>query len=113
MEQFVMDLGTMMDDDLVMNVHLLLQNNMSIISLVKMNGGKSRMKYMKVRKEYISERLGTSELEIEYISTSKMLADVLTKPLGGSAYHNLVETLLGGHKFRDLSNKGAMNESAT
>jgi hypothetical protein len=36
-----------------------------------------------------------------------MLADLLTKPLGGELYHNLTQKLLGGHRYECLNNRGA------
>jgi hypothetical protein len=74
----------MMDDDFVTNINLVYQENQSTISLVKAlsNTHKPRSKYFKVRQEYVRECLGTGELEIEYMKTRKMLADILTKPIG-------------------------------
>jgi hypothetical protein len=69
-EHFVMDLGHVLNDDIITNVHLVYQDNQSTIALVKNAGGKSRSKYMKVRQEYVKERLGTLELEIVYICTA-------------------------------------------
>jgi hypothetical protein len=73
-----MDIGVLMDDNFVTNVHLVYQDNQSTIALVKTSSkANSRSKYMKVRQEYVRERLGTSELEIEFLRTSEMLADIL------------------------------------
>ncbi len=64
-----MDIGVLMDDNFVTNVHLVYQDNQSTIALVKTSSkANSRSKYMKVRQEYVRERLGTSELEIEFLS---------------------------------------------
>jgi hypothetical protein len=69
---------------------------------------------MKVREEYVRERLETKELEIEYVRTDKMIADVLTKPLSGEGFHSLVRLLLGRTKFQTsyASNRGAKNKVA-
>jgi hypothetical protein len=50
-EHFIMDIGRLLDDDIVTNVHLVYQDNQSTIALVKNGAGKSRSKYMKVRQE--------------------------------------------------------------
>jgi len=99
-EDFLMDMGTMMNEDLVMNVHLVFQDNQHAIALVKGDGGNMRSKYLKVRREYVKERLGTGEVEIEVKPTGQMIADVLTKPLGGVQYHILVENPIGKTPLR-------------
>ena len=109
-EDFLMDLGHLMDDDLVTNVHHVYQDNTSTIVIVTTGGSKPRSKYMKVREEYIKERVRTGELDISHVKTKDMLADVLTKPLGGELFHNIVKRILGMH----LNNRGAKeNASAT
>jgi hypothetical protein len=59
-----------------------------------------------VHHEYVKERLGTGELEINYMKTTEMLADILTKPLGGQIFHYLAEMLLGKHRYTHSSNRG-------
>jgi hypothetical protein len=88
-EDFVMEIGYMMNEDLITNVHLIYQDNQSTIMLVKNGGGKQRTKYIKVRQEYIHERLGTSEVEIEYVKTHEMLADIPLRHLAGSNFTSL------------------------
>jgi hypothetical protein len=39
-EEFLMDIGKLIDEDLVMDVHKVFQDNMSTIALVKNGGGK-------------------------------------------------------------------------
>jgi hypothetical protein len=104
-EEFLLELSNMMDQELITNVHLVYQDNTSTITLVKSGGGKPRSKYMKVRQEYMKERVSTGELEIKYIKTCRMLADILTKPLGGEHFHTLVNHILG--YFPYLNNRGA------
>jgi hypothetical protein len=55
-EDFLMDLGHLMDDDLITNVHHVYQDNTSTITIVRTGGRKARFKYMKVREEYIRTR---------------------------------------------------------
>jgi hypothetical protein len=69
-EDFLMDLGQLMDDDLVTNVHHVHQDNTSTITTVKTGGGKAS-KYMKVRQEYVKENIETGELEIKYIKNDQ------------------------------------------
>jgi hypothetical protein len=101
-----------MDDDFVTNVHLVYQDNQSVIALVKTRtAGKPRSKYFKVRQEYVKEGLATSELEIKYMKTlSKMLADLLTKPVSGEHFHTIAHTVLGNHRYACSSNRGTKNK---
>jgi hypothetical protein len=101
-EDFLMDLGHLMSNDLVTHVHHVYQDNTSTITIVKTGGGKAS-KYMRVRQEYIKEHLDTGELEISYVKTADMLANILTKPLGGELFHNIVKKVLG----TCLNNRGA------
>jgi hypothetical protein len=107
-EDFLMDLGHLMDNDLVTYVHHVYQDNTSTITIVRTRGGKARSKYMKVRQEYIKEHLDTGELEICYVKTTDMLADILTKPLGGELFHNIVKKVLG----MCLNNRGAKKNTS-
>jgi len=96
----------LMDDDFVMNVHLVYQDNQSMIALVKRStSSKPRSKYLKVRQEYVKEHL-----EIEYMKTGKMLADLLTKPISREHFHTIAHAVSGNHRYACSSNRGAKNE---
>ena len=83
-EDFILELGHMMGKDFVTDVHLIYQDNKSTLAMVTTCGGKPRTKYMKVREEFVKECLKTWEVGLEYISTKQMMADLMTKPLGGA-----------------------------
>jgi hypothetical protein len=104
-EELVMNLGALMKEDLVTNVHLVHQDNMSTITLSTKGGGKPRTKYMRVHQEYIKEHTGTGELQIKYCKTKFMLAIILTKALGGEHFHNIADKILG--YLPHPSNRGA------
>jgi hypothetical protein len=106
-EHFIMELGYLIEEDLVTDVHLIHQDNKSTITVVTTGVGKPRTKYMQVREEYVKERLKTGEVVIKHVNTKGMLADLLTKPLGGELYHTLTQRILGGHHYKCLSNRGA------
>jgi hypothetical protein len=113
-EEFLFDMGALCDIPVMDNVHLVYQDNKPAITIVTTGSGKARTKYMRVRAEYVKERLKSKELEVEYVSTSNMLADVLTKPLSGEGYHDLVRLLLGRNKFQSsyAGNRGAKSNVA-
>jgi hypothetical protein len=77
LEDFIMELGTLFDEDIVDTPQVVFQDNKSTIELVEKGGGKPRTKYMKVRRAYVTERLSTGEVSIRYTHTSRMVADVL------------------------------------
>jgi len=76
-EEFLMDVGHLLDEDLVDTPFVLYQDNKSTITLVETGGGKHRTKYMKVHQAYVTEPLGTHELTIAYVQTAKMIASSL------------------------------------
>jgi len=107
-EDFIMELGHLMGNtDFVTDVHLVYQDNKSTFVMVTTSGGMPRTKYMKVREEFVKERLKTWEVVLQYVSTKQMLADLMMKPLDGELYHSLTQRLLGGHQYECLNNRGA------
>ena len=58
------------------------QDNMSTIAMIK--NGKStsnRTRHIAIRFFFVADRVNSKEIEIEYMQTGEMLADILTKPL--------------------------------
>jgi hypothetical protein len=108
-QELLLDLGALCDVEMIERVPLLYQDNQSTISIVTTGGGQARTKYMRVRGEYVKERLDAKECEIKYIKTEEMVADVLTKPLVGEGFHKLARQLLGRTRFQTsyASNRGA------
>jgi hypothetical protein len=82
-ERFIIELGRLMEEDFVKDIHLIHQDNKSTMTMVISGGGKPRTKYMQVHEEYVTERLQSGEVVLKYVNTKNMLADLLTKPLGG------------------------------
>ena len=89
---------------------LLLQDNTAVIHLFEHGGGKPRTKHMRARLEMMKEKLTKKEYELRYCRTTEMLADVLTKPLGGVAFHKLVNRLLGSAS-EPFHNRGALRDA--
>jgi len=108
-QELLLDLGALCDVEMIERVPLLYQDNQSTISIVTTGGRQARTKYMRVRGEYVKERLDAKECEIKYIKTEEMVADVLTKPLVGEGFHKLARQLLGRTRFQTsyASNRGA------
>jgi hypothetical protein len=73
----------------------LLEDNMSTIALVK-NGksNSSRTRHIAIRYFFVSDKVEGKEIDIEYMPTESMLADILTKPLQGDHFRRLRDELL-------------------
>jgi len=71
------------------------EDNQSAIQLV--NNGKSnssRTRHIAVRYYFISDRIKSGEIVVEYLETSEMIADILTKPMVGAQFIRLRTLLL-------------------
>jgi hypothetical protein len=74
---------------------IIYQDNKSTIQLI--NNGRSnseKTRHVNIRYFFLTDRIKTKEIEIEYKSTKEMLADVLTKPLQGEQFRTLRNLLL-------------------
>ena len=74
---------------------LIYQDNTSTMSLVK--NGKSnseRTKHISTRFYFIKDRVDNHEIKIEHLSTSEMIADILTKPITGALFIKLRALLM-------------------
>ncbi len=71
------------------------QDSTSVISLVTKGGGVVRTKHLRVRMNLCQEVVQEGRIIVEYIHTSKMLADGLTKALEGKEFTSFRNNLLG------------------
>jgi hypothetical protein len=74
------------------------EDNLSTISLLKKDAaastGASRTKHISVKYFYIRERMQDGDIDMKYLNTHDMIADILTKPLQGEAFRRLRSSLL-------------------
>jgi hypothetical protein len=71
------------------------QDNESTMALIK--NGKSnsqRTRHIAIRYFWVSDRVASGEIKVEYLCTDDMLADVLTKPLTGDKFRKMRDLLL-------------------
>ena len=54
-----------------------------------------RTRHMRAKQAVVKERLELSYFSIDYINTKEMIADILTKPLGGADFHKFATIMLG------------------
>jgi hypothetical protein len=74
----------------------LLQDNLSTQSVIK-NGLRSakRMRHLNIRYFFIKQYTEEHGIKVEYVKTSDMVADLLTKPLQGEQFIRLRNKILG------------------
>lgn len=66
---------------------IIYQDNLSAMALMKRGGpGSERSRHISIRHFWIAERVADGEVVIEHLSTEKMHANVLTKPVQGSQF---------------------------
>ena len=72
------------------------QDNSSTILLAEKGRSLSaRTRHVKIRYFFVKEHVDNGELQINYLPTSVMVADVLTKPLQGEHFRRLRNKLMG------------------
>jgi hypothetical protein len=70
------------------------QDNKSTISLIKKGHSTSqRTRHINIRYFYLKDRIENEEIEVKYIESENMLADILTKPLQGKLFYKLRKLL--------------------
>jgi hypothetical protein len=68
---------------------IVFQDNQQTIRLANNPEDHSRSKHIDVRHHHIREKVESKEIELHYIPTSEMVADLFTKPLGPIAFLRL------------------------
>jgi hypothetical protein len=75
---------------------ILRQDNQSTITIIKNGEGyKGKSRHMRVRYGYLNDLFRTEDLLLEYEPTNLMVADLLTKPMGGKVFRFLRYLLMG------------------
>jgi hypothetical protein len=75
---------------------LIQSDNMGTITIIKDPSFHAHSKHIDIQHHYVRERVENQEPEFKYVHTSKMIADILTKPLLRPA-HEKFRNLLGIH----------------
>jgi hypothetical protein len=71
------------------------QDNKSAIWLTTEPTRYRRSKHILTKISYIRENNSLNTIQMEYLLTAEMTADVLTKPLQGSTFHKHVSKIFG------------------
>ena len=70
-------------------------NKSTIILSNKGSGFSGGTRHMKNRYYFIKQSIDDGDIELEYLPTNEMIADYLTKPLGGTRFKNLRSIIMG------------------
>ena len=57
---------------------------------------RQRTRHLNVRYFFARDKIKSKEIIIEHKPTNDMIADLMTKPVGGATFHNLRFKMLGG-----------------
>jgi hypothetical protein len=81
----------------VSDVPLILQDNKSTITLVTQEeSGRARTRHLEARRAVAYENVQVRKMsEVQHVGTKYMVADVLTKPLGGESFYGFANILMG------------------
>ena len=71
------------------------QDNMSVILLVTIGGGRVRTKHLRTRMYLTMEAIKEKNLMVKYVHILGMTADGFTKVLGGSDFDFFIDQVLG------------------
>ena len=74
-----------MESDEVVRIY---EDNQGYIALVKNLEFHKRTKHIDIRYHFIREYVESKQVNIVYISTNDMIADILTKPLGSTKFEH-------------------------
>ena len=70
------------------------EDNQSTIKLISKPGNGNKTKHIDLRFNFIRDQVAQNTIQIEYLPTTEMISDILTKPLGTSFIY-LRSLLLG------------------
>ena len=74
---------------------ILFEDNLSTISLIVNKGNSQRTKHIELRYNFVREQVVADIIKMTHLSGVDMTSDILTKPLGPTAFLHLRPKLLG------------------
>ena len=69
------------------------EDNSGCVKLSKEQKKDSRTKYIDIRHNFIQENVKNGQIQVEYLPTESMIADIFTKPLGRIKFEKFREAL--------------------
>ena len=87
----------------------LFEDNQSTIKLISKPGNGNKTKHIDLRFNFIRDQVSQNSIQIEYLPTTEMISDILTKPLGTSSFVYLRSLLLGTSKTEFIPEKDSFS----
>jgi hypothetical protein len=73
---------------------LIYQDNLSTMTMAKSGKGQfKRTKHIANRYFWVKQFIDSDEIQLKYVPTNSMIADILTKPLFGEKYYDMVRSI--------------------
>ena len=72
----------------------LLVDNMAAIDHSKNGGNQTRTRHVNVKYHFVREKIDAGFIQLQWIESSKQVADILTKPLARAPFERLRSVLL-------------------
>jgi hypothetical protein len=91
---------------------IIYQDNQGTIAMARNPGYHGRTKHIDIRYHFVRERVADGSLDLEYLSTDQMLADILTKPLPHVKFLAL-RSLLGMGVATVVESRGSVEVATT
>jgi hypothetical protein len=74
-------------------------DNQACVTMVKQKFSSSRTRHIKLKFHHIREAVDNNEINVEYMPTDQMIADIMTKPLDRIKFERIRDVLMTGHRF--------------
>ena len=74
---------------------ILFEDNKSVIHMATNGNDKDRTKHMDVRYNYLRDSIDQKAISVEYMPTTVMTSDILTKPLDPKQFLIIRKSILG------------------
>ena len=80
--------------------------------MINRPGISGRTKHLDLKLQFVKQRANKGEFNIEYVSTDKNLADILTKGLRGNRFKQLRDNLFNVHFDEEVKMREGVNAYA-
>lgn len=73
---------------------MLWEDNLQTITWAKDPKHHGRNKHIDVKLHHLRDRVRNGDVDVQYVSTEKQLADIMTKPLGRIVFSRLLKSIV-------------------
>ena len=88
---------------------IILCDSQPAIKMINRPGISGRTKHLDLKLQFVKQRANKGEFNIEYVSTDKNLADILTKSLRGNKFKQLRDNLFNVHFDEEVKMREGVN----